>query len=138
MSIKNILISVIVLGVASLSLINEDLSKFLLSGQSNTYDISLIRHNSVVVFAISLVVILFIFLFKKSNVYKCLLGISLVVWVLSQRTYAIMKERDITVISGFAVIRLDRCKLSPKDNYRVNFDFFMAKEVEKAIKEDRQ
>lgn len=135
---KSILISVIVLGVASLSLISEDFSKFLLSGQSNTYSISLVRHSSVVVFAISLVVIFFIFFFKKNNVCKWLLGISIVVWVLSQRTYAIVKSQDTILISGFAVIPVNRCKLSSKGNCDVKFDFFLAKEVEKAIKADMQ
>lgn len=135
---KYILISVIVLGVASLSLISEDFSKFLLSGQSNTYSITLIRQSSVVVFTMSFVVILFIFLFKKNNVYKYLLGISLVIWLLSQRTYAIVKNHDTILISGFAVIPVNRCKLSLKENCSVIFEFFMAKEVEKALNPDKQ
>jgi len=131
---KKIFISVFVLGVSSLSLISEDFSKFLLSGQSNTYNISLIRHNSIVVFAIALVVILFIFLYKKRNVYKYLLGISLVVWVLSQRTYAIVENHDPILISGFSVFPVNRCKFFLKENCRVKFDYFLAKEVEDAIK----
>lgn len=89
---KNIVISLIILGVASLSLIDEDTSIFLLSGQSNTYAFSLIRYSPIVVFSVSLVVMFGVFLFRKGTLYKYLLGISLVLWVLSNRTYAIAND----------------------------------------------
>ncbi len=131
MTAKNILISFLILGVASSSLINEDFYKLLLSGQSNTYSMSLIKHNPIVIFAISLVVILFIFLFKKGLLYKYLLGISLVVWLLSQRTYVIVeKGQDAILVSGFAIVPFNKSKLSAKNNCSVNFYFFMNKEIE--------
>lgn len=134
---KNIVISLIILGVASLSLIDEDTSIFLLSGQSNTYAFSLIRYSPIVVFSVSFVVMFGVFLFRKGTLYKYLLGISLVLWVLSNRTYAIANDHDTIVISGFAIIPVDKHSLSPKDNYNVIFDFFIAREVEKTIQATR-
>ncbi len=135
---KKVLISLIVLGVTSLSLISEDFSKFLLSGQSNTYDISLFRHNPVLIFTISLLVILFIFLYQRGKLYKWLLGVSMVIWILSQKTYAIVYSHDKVIISGFTVIPVSRCKLNLKENCKVKFDFFMPTKVEEAIKEYNQ
>jgi hypothetical protein len=132
--IKKILISIVILGVASLSLVDEELTKFLLSGQSATYGVDLVRHSAIVVFTISLLVILFLLLFKKSNVYKCLLGISLLVWLLAQRTYAIVQNRDKILVSGFAVFPVCSTKLSVKDSCCVRIDLFMTGELEKAIK----
>jgi len=130
---RNILISIIVLGVASLSLISEDFLKFLLAGQSDTNSILLVRHSSITVFTLSLIVILFIFLFNKRHLYKYLLGISLVFWVFSLRTFVVMKSHDIFLISGFSIFPIKKCEVSPKDRCFVKFDFLMKREVEKAI-----
>jgi len=131
---KKLLIIIVILGVASLSLVDEDLAKFVLSGQSATYGVDLVRHSAIVVFTISLVVILFLFLFKKGNVYKYLLGISLLVWLLAQRTYVIVQNRDKILVSGFAVFPVYSSSLSGKDTCSVRIDLFMAGEVEKGIK----
>ena len=128
-------LSVIVLGIASLSLISEELSKFILLGKSSTYDGTLIRYSPLVVFTISFIVVFLIFLFKKSNLHKCLLGVFLLVWLLSQRTY-VVDTYEKKVISGFAIIPLYKNDTSSKGIFKL--DFLMRKRVEEAVGKDSQ
>jgi uncharacterized membrane protein len=132
-NIKNTLISITILAVASLSLISDDFLKFLLSGRSNTYDASLIRHSPITVFLMSFVVIFFVFLLKRKHIYKYLLGISLVFWMLSLSTFIVVKNHNTILISGFSLFPISSCEVFPKDKRTMKFYFFLGKEVEKAI-----
>lgn len=130
---KRILLSVIVLVISSSSLIGEDILKFLLSGQSATYSVYLVRHNYFVVYGLSLIVIFLIFYSRKNKLNMYLLGMFLVFWVLSLRTFAVVKNYDTTLVSGIAVIPLYNCEVVQGDSCDMVFDFFLEDKVKKAI-----
>lgn len=122
--------------IASLSLIPEDFVKFMLSGQSATYSATLIRHSCIVVYGISLIVIFLIFYLKKNKFIKYLLGIALVFWGLSLRTFVVVKNYNNTVlVSGFTFVPINKCEIIEKDDCNVKFSLFLKDKVNKAISE---
>ncbi len=130
---KKILLSVIILVISSTSLLGEDLIKFLLSGQSATYSVFLIRHNIFVGYLLSLLAIFLIFYLKKNKVIKYLLGIVLIIWVFSVRTIAVVKIYDTTLVYGIGIIPIYKCEVVQKDNCDIIFDIFLEEKVKKAV-----
>ncbi|MFN8260034.1 MAG: hypothetical protein U0X41_03745 [Chitinophagales bacterium] len=136
--IKNILFSLLILIVASFSIIDEDLLKFLLSGQSGTYNVSLVRYNYMIVFVISLLAIFFLFHLKRNNIFKYLFGISLQLLFLSLRTFAIVNNHKTVLISGYAIFPISECEVTANDSCPVKFDFLIKDEIKRAIKSAEQ
>jgi len=131
---KIIIVNIIILAIASLSLVSEDFLKFLLSGHSATYDVSLVKHSCWVVFGISLIFILINFLMQKSNQKKILLGISFVFLILSLKTYAVDKNTEnVILVSGFSFIPINKCEITEFNDCDIKIGFFLKNEVEKAI-----
>lgn len=132
---KKILLSIIILAISSVSLVDEDFLKFLISGQSATYSAILIRHSYIVVYGISLIVIFLIFYIKKKFI-KYLLGIALVFWGLSLRTFVVVKSYNNTVlVSGFSFVPINKCEMIEEDVCDVKFSFFLKDKVKRAISE---
>ncbi len=130
---KRIILSFIILIISSSSLVSEDLVKFLLSGQSATYSVFLIRHSYIVVYGLSLIVIFLIFYLKKNKVNRYLLGMFLIFWILSLRTFAVVKNYDTTLVSGIGIVPICKCEVVQEDDCDIIFDFFLEDKVKKAI-----
>lgn len=128
-----IFLSVIILLISSSSLVDGDLFKFLFSGQSSTYGVFLIRHNYLVVYGLALIVIFSLFYLRKNKLNKYLLGISLILWLLSLRTFAVVKNYDTTLVSGISIIPICKCEVVKEDSCDMIFDFFLEDKIKKAI-----
>ena len=131
-----VILGILILMIASLSLVPEDFVKFMLPGQSATYNATLIRHSCIIVYGISLIVIFLIFHLKKNSFIKYLLGIALVFWGLSLRTFVVVKNYNNTIlVSGFTFVPINKCEIIEEDDCDVNFSFFLKEKVKKAISE---
>ncbi len=128
-----ILLSIIILAVSSASFVSEDFLKFLLLRESATYSAILIRHNYIIVYGIALIVIFLIFYLKKNQLIKYLLGIALTFWVLSLRTFVVVKNYNTVLVSGISFFPISKCELIEEDDCYVKFSFFLESKVEKNI-----
>lgn len=106
MSKKNkIWLSVAALLIASLSLVSEDFSKFVMTGHSATYNITLIKHNFTITLILGILTIIFVVYSNRSKVYKNIMWLCFVLLVLSLKTYAIVEGDENTYfVSGYSFI----------------------------------
>lgn len=132
--VQKISIGILILIIASFSLIGEDFIKFLLSGQSATYNVYLVRHHYLLVIGIAFIALLSNFYYEKSKLYKYLLRVSLVLLILSLKTYAVVKSTNNTVlVSGFSFIPINKCEVTKIDNCDIGFGFFLEKKVRETM-----
>lgn len=100
-----------------ISIVNcdEDLVKFFLYGQSNTYAVHLVRHNPIIVLVLGGLSISFIIflLFNKKSIIRYSAGIFLILWGISLRTYGIIvDDPDTVIVSGISFIPTGKCKMT--------------------------
>ncbi len=134
MTKKKIIIGLLILLIASFSFISEDFVKFLLSGQSGSYNVILVRHSFLIVLSISLIATLLNLISERRKIYKYLLGVSIVLLVMSLKTFAIVKNGKNTIlVSGFSFFPIYKCEVIKKSDGEVVFCFFLKDEVENAI-----
>lgn len=134
--IKKTFLVIFVLLLILIGLINEDFVKFLLSGQSDTYNVILVRHNYSIIIGISIITVLSIFYYDKRKLIKYLMIFCLVFLVISLRTFAVIKKPNkIVVISGLSFIPLKKCEIKEHNDCGSFFDFFLNKKVDQIIED---
>ncbi|MER2996653.1 hypothetical protein [Pontibacter populi] len=126
--------SLFVLLIASLPyIVNEDLIKFLYSGSSATYAVALIYNKYWLVIGLSFVVILFCVLSAGSKWSRYLFAISLIIWGLSLRSYAVIGGSSNTiVVQGMSIFPLYRSDVV-KSNSVGKFDFFLGEKLRNTL-----
>ena len=138
MKIKKLFLIILIMAIASFGLISEDLLKFLLSGHSATKGMILIRHNFLIVLAISFIAIGFTVFLERSRWNRYLLGVSLILLVLSLRTFVIdANNKNIILVSGFSIFQISKCEFSELDSCNVKFGVFLGSRVEKELNKFR-
>ena len=131
--LKFILILLICL-IASLSLLSDDFVKFLLSGQSATVNVILIRHHYLFVFALALLPIFSIVYMRSTKSGWLCLFLSWVIFIFSLQSYALDKNaKDAVLISGIGIFPVQKCVLTESNNCASGFSFFLGDEVVQAI-----
>lgn len=132
---KSFILCLLVLLISSVNyVLDEDLLKLLLTGHSATYNVYFVKHNYSLVFGLSTMVIVFGFFSKKMKWAQYILGLSLVFWLLSLRTYAIIKDDNIIIVKGVTFVSISKCEVSSHDSNCVGmFDFFLKSELENII-----
>lgn len=140
MKYKIIIFSLSILLISSLTyVVNEDILKFLYSGTSATYAVEFIYNKYWLVLGLSLIVILFRVLSEKKKWSKSLLIISLIVWVLSLRTYAIIGgSANTTIVQGISILPLSKSVIFKQNSIRAGkFDFFLRRKLIGAIENQK-
>ena len=133
---KKTVIGLIILLIASSCLINEDFAKFILSGQSGTYNVILVRHSFLTVLSISIMAMVFNLISERRKLFKYLLGTSILLLVISLKTFAIVKNsNNITVVSGISIFPIYNCEVSNTGDCKMGFCFFLQDEVNKAVED---
>lgn len=135
---KKLFLILLIIVIASLGLVSEDFLKFLLSGHSATKGMILIRHNSLTVAGIALIAIGFTIFLERSRWNRYLLSVSLILLVLSLRTFVIdANNKNIVLVSGFSIFQISKCEFSELDNCKVKFGIFLGGKVQKELNKCR-
>lgn len=134
---KKIILGLLIVLLASFSFISEGFVKFILSGQSGSYNVILARHSFLIVIGIAMIAMLFNLILERRKIYKYLLGVSIVLLVISLKTFAIVKNSNHTIlVSGFSFFPIYKCEMIKTGDSEVVFCFFLKDEVEKAFEKE--
>lgn len=137
--IKKYVFSIIVL-MLSLFRYNGDMAKFLFTGYSATYDITIIRHHYLLTLSVAILVILSIIIYRvyKKRGLRYLTVLFVFIWVLSMRTFAIVHSEQV-LVSGWSIIPIKRCEFSKNQDAQlkcaIKYDPFLKRKFNEKVYE---
>ena len=116
------------------SFIDDDFTKFMLTGHSGTHGVELIHPSRFWTYGMVLCTLLLTLYSRRSKAVALLSWISLVVLLLTLRTYAVEKpENYVTVVSGLSIFPLHSWQVTTSDACPAIVCCFLDEDVERAV-----